>query len=192
MTFGFALLLSGWVLLDAGWKGVTPFDVLKGVTANTKGPGGVLRETGQDVLASFSGKGHSEYSGETGGKSGGGGGASDALKHVGGTVQMDGHPVAKWIAVELLWAREHGWKGRVESGYRSKAEQERIYNSGVRPAAVPGTSNHEKKRYPGGAVDVTEAEQLDQILSRKKGRLLKWTGNSIGDTVHFSSGLNGV
>lgn len=49
MTFGFALLLSGFLLLDAGWKGVTPIDVLKGVTAGTKGPGGVLKETGREV-----------------------------------------------------------------------------------------------------------------------------------------------
>lgn len=49
MTFGFALLLGGFLLLDAGWKGVTPIEVLKGVTEGTKGPGGVLKETGREV-----------------------------------------------------------------------------------------------------------------------------------------------
>lgn len=49
MTFGFALLLGGFLLLDAGWKGVTPIQVLKGVTEGTKGPGGVLKETGREV-----------------------------------------------------------------------------------------------------------------------------------------------
>jgi hypothetical protein len=56
MTFGFALMLAGFVLLDAGWKGTTPFGVLQGVTAGTSGAGGVLGQTGQSVLASFTGK----------------------------------------------------------------------------------------------------------------------------------------
>lgn len=55
MTFGFALVLSGFILLDAGWKGVTPFQVLQGIASTTKGPGGVISETGSDILAMFAG-----------------------------------------------------------------------------------------------------------------------------------------
>jgi hypothetical protein len=188
VTFGFALLFAGFVLLDAGWKGTTPVGVLKGITEGHTGPGGVIAETGKDVLASLSGSRSGGVSAPSSEKGGGAG----ALKNVGGTVNMDGKPVAKWIAVELLWARKHGWNGHVESGWRSEQKQQEIWDSGVRPAAVPGTSNHEDKKYPGGAVDVTEAAQLDQVLSKKPGRLLKWTGRTIGDDVHFSSGLRGV
>jgi hypothetical protein len=44
-------------------------------------------------------------------------------------VKFDGKPVAAWIAPALAYARQHGWKGTVNSGFRSFAEQTRIYNS---------------------------------------------------------------
>jgi hypothetical protein len=53
MTFGFALVLAGFLLVDSGWKGVTPMKVLEGITAGTHGPGGVLKLTGLDVLNSL-------------------------------------------------------------------------------------------------------------------------------------------
>lgn len=107
-----------------------------------------------------------------------------------GVTKFDGKPVAAWIAPALAEAQRLGWKGTVESGYRSKAEQERIYNSGVRPAAVPGTSNHELKAFPGGAVDVTEAAELSKILAGTRyAKLLVWAGSK--DPVHFSHPHNG-
>jgi hypothetical protein len=107
-----------------------------------------------------------------------------------GLAHFDGKPVAAWIAGDLEWARAHGWKGSVESGFRTLADQTRIYNSGVRPAAKPGTSNHEMTAFPGGAVDVSEAAQLAQILAKKPGgSLLKWAGAK--DPVHFSHPHNG-
>jgi hypothetical protein len=81
-------------------------------------------------------------------------------------------------------------EGVRQSGFRSLADQTRIYNSGVRPAAKPGTSNHEMTAFPGGAVDVSEAAQLAQILAKKPGgSLLKWAGAK--DPVHFSHPHNG-
>jgi len=102
-----------------------------------------------------------------------------------GLVNFEGKPVAAWIAKELRWARAHGWKGTVNSGHRSYAEQARIYASGVRPAAKPGTSNHEGDAFPRGAVDVSNAAQLSAILSKKPGGSpLKWAGSK--DPIHFS------
>lgn len=107
-----------------------------------------------------------------------------------GLAQFGDKKVAAWIDPILKYAQQHGWKGSVSSGYRSKAEQERIYDSGVRPAAVPGTSNHEKAAFPGGAVDVTEAEQLAQILKHSPyAGTLVWAGSK--DPVHFSHPHNG-
>lgn len=60
MTFGFGLVLAGFILLNAGWKGTTPAGVLRGVTAGSKGAGGVLAETGKDVMASFTGSSNSD------------------------------------------------------------------------------------------------------------------------------------
>jgi hypothetical protein len=102
-----------------------------------------------------------------------------------GTVNFEGHPVAAWIAPELRWARAHGWKGSVNSGFRTLADQTRIYNSGVRPAAKPGTSNHEGADFPRGAVDVSDAQGLARVLAKKPGGSpLKWAGAK--DPVHFS------
>lgn len=102
-----------------------------------------------------------------------------------GLATVDGKPVAKWIAPILQYAQAHGWTGTVNSGYRSLADQTRIYNSGVRPAAKPGTSNHEMTAFPGGAVDVSQAQQLSNILLKSPyAHLLVYAGAK--DPVHFS------
>lgn len=102
-----------------------------------------------------------------------------------GTASFEGKKVAAWIAPILTYARKQGWKGAVNSGFRSFADQTRIYNSGVRPAAVPGTSNHEGADFPRGAVDVSDAAQLSAILRRSPyASRLQWAGSK--DPVHFS------
>lgn len=102
-----------------------------------------------------------------------------------GLTKFEGETVAKWIKPYLVYARKHGWKGSITSGYRSEAEQRAIYDSGVRPAAVPGTSNHEGDEFPRGAIDVSGAEELSKILENKPGgSALKWAGSV--DPVHFS------
>lgn len=108
-------------------------------------------------------------------------------KAASGTEQFDGHPVAKWIVPILKWARRNGWHGTVTSGYRSRAEQQAIWDSGVRPAAKPGTSNHEKTRWPGGAVDVSSNDELERVLRHYPGILKIKRDPSIGDPVHFSA-----
>lgn len=110
------------------------------------------------------------------------GGATPAAK---GTADFEGATVAAWIKPVLEYARKEGWKGSVKSGFRSLADQTRIYNSGVRPAAKPGTSNHEGADFPRGAVDVSDAPQLSAIISKSKySKLLQWAGSK--DPVHFS------
>jgi hypothetical protein len=112
-------------------------------------------------------------------------GAGSADTNARGTAAFEGKKVAAWIAPALQYARQHGWKGGVNSGWRSLGEQTRIYNSGVRPAARPGTSNHEFTGYPGGAVDVSDAAQLSAILRNSPWRKkLIWAGSK--DPVHFS------
>lgn len=102
-----------------------------------------------------------------------------------GIANFEGMKVAAWIEPALVYARHHGWKGKVTSGFRSLAEQTRIYNSGVRPAAKPGTSNHEKTQFPAGAVDVSDPETLSKILaSSPYAKQLQWAGSK--DPVHFS------
>lgn len=102
-----------------------------------------------------------------------------------GIVDFGGHKVAAWIAPILHYVQAHGVTPEITSGYRSRAEQERIYNSGVRPAAVPGTSNHEGDAFPRGAVDIANAAAVAKVLANSpyKG-LLVYAGAK--DPVHFS------
>lgn len=126
--------------------------------------------------------GAGEPSNETGSQEGGSPVSAGAE---GKPVTFDGHPIAPWIAPILQYARRVGWKGHVVSGYRSFAEQTRIFNSGVRPAAKPGSSNHEKLKYPGGAVDVTDPQELSTILLHSQyATVLVYAGAK--DPVHFS------
>jgi len=62
-----------------------------------------------------------------------------------GLGRFDGLPVAKWIIPEARYARAHGWRGRITSGYRSHAHnvaQGRLYRS-----------EHEGTAWPHGAID---------------------------------------
>lgn len=190
MTYGFGLVTLGILLLYSGYNGQSLISVLRGIKGTPE-----QKETAFDVALKVISAGSSAVSP---GNSGEGPttpekrNKGEAGKVPRGMATFDGQPLCKWIADELEWAREHGWNGHLESGYRSEQHQREVCATGVTPCATPGTSNHEGKSYPSCAVDVTEPEQLDKVLSKKPFRRLKWTGNSIGDPVHFSSGLRGV
>lgn len=117
------------------------------------------------------------------------------VKNLQGLVEFDGKPVAAWDGYVLNYARDHGWTGGLTEGYRTDKQQTGIYNSGVRPAAVPkslggGGSNHSVKVFPGGAADVTKPEELAAILAKSPYRaLLQWAGSK--DPPHFSHPHNG-
>lgn len=86
----------------------------------------------------------------------------------------------------ISWAKAHGWTGQVTSGYRSDAEQLRIWNSGIRPAAKPIAlggpgSNHSR----GEAIDVSDWQGfLRAMRTAPANARLKWFGP--GDEIHFS------
>ena len=165
------MLTTGTLLLISGLRNRTIAEVLEGVFSPK--PGG----PGEGTVAS------SEPTGTAPRGTG---------KTPKGLTTFDGQRVCKWVALELQWAREHGWTGSLTSGYRDVAEQAQACRETTGPCAKPGESNHQGTRYPKCAADVTEPEQLDKVLSKNPLRRLHYTGKSIGDTPHFSSGLNGV
>lgn len=80
-------------------------------------------------------------------------------------------------------AKSQGFSARVTSGYRTKAQQTKLYNRWLKglqqyPVAVPGTSDHEK----GLALDVvsTDTPKLVALLASVG---LSWAGPT--DPVHF-------
>lgn len=179
LPLAFGEIGIGGILLAVGLSETHSFrDVLNGKATFGKEPVTAPAATGTtpsgpSVAAGVSGSGNIGATNSAG---------QPTVKGVG---RFDGKPVALWIIPILTYARAHGWKGHVDSGFRSFAEQTAIYNSGVRPAATPGHSNHEGDAFPRGAVDVTEAAQLSQILQASPFRkLLIWAGSQ--DPPHFS------
>lgn len=80
------------------------------------------------------------------------------------TATFDGKPVSEWWASMLSFARKHGWAGQVNSGYRSVAEQQQIWNRHPDPTWVarPGHSPHQYAM----AVDISQGPQLEQIIRK--------------------------
>lgn len=106
----------------------------------------------------------------------------------GGTAVFEGVRVAASVKPVLEYARQKGWRGKVTSGWRSRAKQEYLYShpQGY-PVAKPGTSMHEQDKPGWGAVDVEQgsAPQLARILASSPYRdRFKWAGSK--DRVHFS------
>lgn len=174
---GFGALLAGGILVTAAITGASLPDVATGKSGKPTNLGGNAGASSEgDAPASSSQAG-----------------AHTTAK---GVVTFDGKPVAAWVAAALTFARSTGkWKGTLTSGYRSDAEQTQIYNSGVRPAAVPRSlggpgSNHEGDAFPEGAADVTDAQGLSNALKGSPWEdLLVWAGSK--DPVHFSFPHNG-
>lgn len=117
-------------------------------------------------------------------------GSSGGISGAGaGVGQFDGKPVASWIIPILRAARASGVSFNVSSGFRSFAEQTRLWNQlGRDPAIVarPGTSNHEGSAFPRGAVDVSPGwAALASWLARRNLPLHHY-GNP-RDPYHFSA-----
>jgi len=106
-------------------------------------------------------------------------------------------PIANWIIPIAMWVSEHGWNGTVESGYRTNSEQLAAATHYAAELGVPVSqeypdgplaSNHCKKNYPGGAIDVTEPDQFNKVLQGYPNKpTLIWGGTTIEDAVHFSA-----
>lgn len=98
-------------------------------------------------------------------------------------------PIAAWIVPWLQKSWDAGWRGVVNSGYRSpEYSQQLCYNICGAPSC-PGTcagtsSNHTQHVKPGGAVDVSDYYNFAAIQPRIGSPLRNDLPN---DRVHFSS-----
>lgn len=180
MTPALGFIILGAILLKAGFKNQNIVDVILG--RETENPKGKVPSTA-DILA---GIGEGDLGGLTDTPVIPSTDAPSGMPS--GTVQFDGVPVAAWIVPQLRWARSHGWKGRVTSGWRDP--RRKITPSPGLPVAPQGKSNHNRTTWPGGAVDVTDADGLERVLRSggplAPGRSLK-RGTAIGDPIHFSA-----
>jgi hypothetical protein len=115
----------------------------------------------------------------------------DYDRNGGGIVPFDStvDGVVEWIAYELTEARKHGWTGQAFSGYRSPAKSIAICISMCGAPSCPGrcagaSSNHAKSGYLGGAADITNPTQFEEIANRLGLRL---HNNLPADLPHMSA-----
>ena len=106
-----------------------------------------------------------------------------------GIVTIDGHPVAAWIAKWVEKSRAAGWRGTVQSGYRTPEYSEGLCMHICGQPSCPGrcagrSSNHSGLIEPAGAVDVTLTDSFAAI-QRQIGSPLR--NDLPNDPVHFSS-----
>jgi peptidoglycan hydrolase-like protein with peptidoglycan-binding domain len=88
-----------------------------------------------------------------------------------GVDSFDGEPVAAWMKPYLVWARENGWKGTLNSGWRDPAHSERlcfdICNAPKCPGRCAGrSSNHVGNVKPAGSIDVSDPAKFGELMRR--------------------------
>lgn len=111
-----------------------------------------------------------------------------------GVGTFDGVPVAKTAIPVLTWCRQHGWNGRLVSGYRTPAYSESLcYRMCGRPSC-PGrcagrATNHAYAVPERFAMDVSDYIKFGQVV--KNCPLRPHVHNSLpNDRVHFSPSGN--
>jgi hypothetical protein len=109
-----------------------------------------------------------------------------------GVTTFDGRPVAAWMKPYLEFARENGWAGTLNSGFRDPAHSERVCIAMCGAPSCPGrcagrSSNHSGSGKPKGAVDVSDFARFAQLMTRcpHEPRIFNALGDS--DPVHFSA-----
>jgi hypothetical protein len=112
-----------------------------------------------------------------------------------GVSSFDGHPVATWLRRYLVWAREHGWRGQLISGWRSPERSEQLCFETCGRPTCPGrcagrASNHSETQKPGGAVDVSDYARFGALMERSpfRPRIFNALGQSSQPISHRPGG----
>jgi hypothetical protein len=109
-----------------------------------------------------------------------------------GVATFDGRPVAAWLKPYLDWARQNGWKGTLNSGFRDPAYSEKLCMSMCGAPSCPGkcagrASNHAGSSNPAGAVDVSDYVTFGQLMRRCPYSPRIFNALGAQDPVHFSA-----
>ena len=117
--------------------------------------------------------------------------AKELLAPRAGVATFDGRPVAAWMKPYLVWARNQGWRGTLNSGWRSPAYSEQLCRNICGAPSCPGrcagrASNHAGSVKPAGSLDVSDYARFGELMRRCP--LEPRIHNALGarDPVHFS------
>jgi len=104
---------------------------------------------------------------------------------------FEGIPVATWLIPYLSWARAHGWRGTLLSGWRSPEHSEQLCFKMCGAPTCQGTcagrsSNHSGSVKPHGAIDVSDPTSFGPLIAQCP--LLPRIFNDLSrDRGHFSA-----
>jgi hypothetical protein len=109
-----------------------------------------------------------------------------------GVATFDGKPVAAWLKPYLVWARNNGWQGTLNSGWRDPAYSEQLCRNICGAPTCPGrcagkTSNHAGSVKPAGAVDVSDYGKFGELMRRCPIEPRIFNALGARDPVHFSA-----
>jgi peptidoglycan hydrolase-like protein with peptidoglycan-binding domain len=109
-----------------------------------------------------------------------------------GVDNFDGEPVAAWMKPYLEWAREHGWKGTLNSGWRDPTHSERlcfdICNAPKCPGRCAGrSSNHVGNVKPAGSIDVSDPATFGALMKKCPYEPKLFNALGARDPWHFSA-----
>jgi len=112
-----------------------------------------------------------------------------------GVTTYDGRQVAKWLVPYLRYARQHGWRGTLNSGWRDPVYSEHLCYVMCGAPSCPGrcagrSSNHSGSSPGHGAVDVSDYGTFGRIMASMPlpggaHRLYNALGSR--DPVHYSA-----
>lgn len=119
--------------------------------------------------------------------------ARKARRRVGdGLAVYDGVTVAAWFIPYLAFARAHGWRGRLTSGYRTPEYSEHLCYEMCGAASCAGrcagrASHHSQKRKPEGSIDVTDSAKFGDLMAICPLEPRIFNALAPRDVVHFSA-----
>ena len=109
-----------------------------------------------------------------------------------GVATFDGRQVAAWLKPYLDFARDNGWQGTLNSGFRDPEHSEQVCMAMCGAPSCPGrcagrSSNHSGSSKPQGALDVSDFGRFGELMKRCP--LEPRIFNALGalDPVHFSA-----
>lgn len=181
LPIALTLITAGSIMVYTAFRGVSVVDVFSGnlgLPTTTPSPSPDALDSGQSTPAETPAQAVP--------------GVGEAVPRAGaGTTTIDGHPVANWVAAQVLCARRNGWTGSVLDGVRDAATQRadciRICgnpNGCPGRCAKPGTSNHRGTVFPLGAVDVTDPSGF--VSAGRKCPTFQLRNNLPNDRGHMS------
>lgn len=108
-----------------------------------------------------------------------------------GIGSYDGKPVANAAIRYMQWAREHGWRGRLVSGWRSRAYSQHLCYAMCGRPVCPGrcagvNTNHVYAQPDRFAIDVSDYYTFARLMRQCPIRPTIYNALGSRDPVHFS------